>query len=187
MVWPFIAREAIRKTLACTIGDLGDYFSYVMGTFLYHDEGLFPTDDEFKEAGKMERKLGKMLNTCNVLLELTDHEPRLKGPFPKEFYREMLISSHNLLDRMMSLRIILIKMSPSVKKTVRGLDIYHYRRDMVSCMLCASGLHGVNHPIISGSIYFAAFLYAICFFESKDTTAIVYAISSCSEIKSFAT
>ncbi|EPB88022.1 hypothetical protein HMPREF1544_05200 [Mucor circinelloides 1006PhL] len=135
MVWPFIAREAIRKTLACTIGDLGDYFSYVMGTFLYHDEGLFPTDDEFKEAEKMERKLGKMLNTCNVLLELTDHEPRLKGPFPKEFYREMLISSHNLLDRMMSLRIILIKMSPSVKKTVRGLDIYHYRRDMVASIL----------------------------------------------------
>lgn len=132
MVWPFIAREAIRETLACTIGDLGDYFSYVMGTFLYHDEGLFPTSDEFKEAERMERKLGKMLNTCKVLLELTDHEPRLKGPFPKEFYREMIISAHNLLDRMMSLRIILIKMSPSVKKTVRGLDIYHYRRDMAS-------------------------------------------------------
>ncbi|KAL9557711.1 hypothetical protein MBANPS3_001258 [Mucor bainieri] len=135
MVWPFIAREAIRETLACTIGDLGDYFSYVMGTFLYHEEGLFPTQDEFKEAEKMERKLEKMLNTCNVLLELTDHEPRLKGPFPKEFYREMLISAHNLLDRMMSLRIILMKMSPGVKKTVRGLDIYHYRRDMVASIL----------------------------------------------------
>ena len=132
MVWPFIAREAIRETLACTIGDLGDYFSYVMGTFLYHDEGLFPTNDEFNEAERMERKLEKMLNTCKVLLELTDHEPRLKGPFPKEFYREMLISAQNLLDRMMSLRIILMKMSPSVKKTVRNLDIYHYRRDMAS-------------------------------------------------------
>lgn len=131
MVWPFIARKAVRETLASTMGDLGDYYSYIMGTFLYHDEGLYPTDDEFKEAEKMERKLENMLKTCNELLELTDHEPRLKGPFPKDFYKEILISTHNLLDRMVSLRVCLVKMSPKVKKTVRKMDKYLYRRDMV--------------------------------------------------------
>lgn len=131
VVWPFIARKAVRKTLANTISDLGDYYSYIMGTFLYHNESLSPTDDEFKEAEKMERKLEKTLNTCNELLELTDHEPRLKGPFPKEFYKEMLVSVHNLLDRMVSLRICLMKMTPEVKNTVRKMDKYLYRRDMV--------------------------------------------------------
>jgi hypothetical protein len=131
VIWPFVARRAVRKTLACTIGDLGDYYSYVMGTFFYYPERLFPTMDEFKEAEKMERKLGKKLVTCNELLELTDHEPRLKGPFPKEFYKEMLVSAHNLLDRMIALRISLMKMSPGTNKTVRKLDKYLYRRDMV--------------------------------------------------------
>lgn len=130
-VWPFIAREAIRKSLAAVVSDLGDYYSYVMGTFLYHDEGLFPTEDEFEEANQIERKLEKMLVTCHVLLELTDHEPRIKGPFPKEFYKEIIVSTNNLLDRMISLRIILMSMSPDVKKTVRNLDKYLYRRDMV--------------------------------------------------------
>lgn len=131
MVWPFIARKAVRKTLAQTVGDLGDYYSYIMGTFLYHDEGLFPTEDEFKEAEKIEHTLEKKLNTCNELLELTDHEPRLKGPFPKDFYKEILVSAHNLLDRMVSLRICLKKMSPEVKNTVRKMDKCLYRRDMV--------------------------------------------------------
>lgn len=130
-VWPFIAREAVRKTLASAISDIGDYYSYIMGTFLYHDQGLFPTEDEFEEAEKMENKLEKKLIACNELLQLTDHEPRLKGPFPKEFYKDILVSSHNLLDRMMSLRVCLTKMSPEVKYTVRKMDKYLYRRDMV--------------------------------------------------------
>jgi hypothetical protein len=131
-VWPFVAREAIRKSLAGTVSDIGDYYSYVMGTFLYHDEGLFPTGDEYEEAQQMERKLEKMLETCHVLLELTDHEPRIKGPFPKEFYKEIIVSANNLLDRMVSLRIIFMNMPPSVKKTVRNLDKHLYRRDMVN-------------------------------------------------------
>ncbi|KAI9256366.1 hypothetical protein EDC94DRAFT_616226 [Helicostylum pulchrum] len=134
-VWPFIAREAVRKTLASAIGDIGDYYSYIMGTFLYHDQGLFPTEDEFEEAQKMEHNLEKKLIACNELLQLTDHEPRLKGPFPKEFYKDILVSSHNLLDRMMSLRVCLTKMSPEVKGTVRKMDKYLYRRDMVASIL----------------------------------------------------
>ncbi|KAI8092100.1 hypothetical protein BDF21DRAFT_436776 [Thamnidium elegans] len=134
-VWPFIAREAVRKMLASAIGDIGDYYSYIMGTFLYHDQGLFPTEDEFEEAQKMEHNLEKKLIACNELLQLTDHEPRLKGPFPKEFYKDILVSSHNLLDRMMSLRVCLTKMSPEVKHTVRRMDKYLYRRDMVASIL----------------------------------------------------
>ncbi|RCI05206.1 hypothetical protein CU098_012605, partial [Rhizopus stolonifer] len=135
MVWPFVARDAVRKTLASAIGDLGDYYAYVMGTFLYHDEGLFPTIDEYKEAEKIERRLESMLTTCGVLLELTDHEPRLKGPFPKEFYREMITSCMNMLDCLVSMRIAFLKMSPSVKKTVWSLDQNFYRRDMVASIL----------------------------------------------------
>lgn len=131
MVWPFVARDAVRETLASTINDMGDYYSYVMGTFLFHNEELVPTKNEFEEAERLERKLEKRLFTCHELLELTDHEPRLKGPFPKEFYKEMLASARNLLDRTMTLRASLVKMPPEVKKTVRDLDKHLYRRDMV--------------------------------------------------------
>lgn len=135
MVWPFIARDAVRKNLGSTIGDLGDYYSYVMGTFLYHDEMVPPTEGDYKKAIKIEKKMEKILDTCNELLKLTDHEPRLKGPFPKEFYRSILASTHSLLDCMISLRVALMKMTPEVKKAVRNLDKNRHRRDMVASIL----------------------------------------------------
>lgn len=131
MVWPFIARDAVRKNLGSTIGDLGDYYSYIMGTFLYHDETIPPTEIDYKKAIKIEKKMEKIFDTCNELLKLTDHEPRLKGPFPKEFYTSILVSAHNLLNCMISLRIALMKMTPEVKRTVRNLDKNLHRRDMV--------------------------------------------------------
>lgn len=132
MIWPFVARHAVRKSVAGIIGELGDYYAYLMGTFLFHDPQIPPKLDDIKSAQKMEGKIQKSINACAVLLELTDHEPRLKGPFPKAFYSEMIVSTRNLLDRMLSIRIALSKMPTSVKKNICMREYNIHRRDMVS-------------------------------------------------------
>ncbi|KAG0172340.1 hypothetical protein DFQ28_011056 [Apophysomyces sp. BC1034] len=135
MLWPFVARDAVRKSISGVLDDLGDYFTYLMGTFLYHDKGIPPTEDDIKESRKIEKKIQKTINACSVLLELTDHEPRLKGPFPKEFYKEMIVSLGNLLDHILSIRLALLKMPPMVKDELMQHDQNIYRRDLVASLL----------------------------------------------------
>lgn len=57
---------------------------------------------------------------------------RLKGPFPKDFYKEMIVSTRNLLDRLMSIRIALTNMPLEVKNDICKRELNVYRRDMVS-------------------------------------------------------
>lgn len=133
-VWPFVARHAVRKSVSGIIGELGDYYTYLMGTFLFHQQ-IAPSSDDVKRAQKMEGKIQKSINACAMLLELTDHEPRLKGPFPKAFYQEMIVSTRNLLDRLLSIRIALEHMPLSVKQDVCQQEYNRYRRDMTASML----------------------------------------------------
>lgn len=116
------------------IGELGDYYTYLMGTFLFgcHTK---PAEDDIKRAQKLEGSIQKSINACNVLLELTDHEPRLKGTYPKAFYKEMIVSTRNLLDRLMSIRIALTNMPLEVKNDICKRELNVYRRDMVSTLL----------------------------------------------------
>lgn len=131
MIWPFVARHMVRKSIAGCMGQLEDYYTYVMGTFLYHDPRIIPTDAEITRGEKMESKIQSAIDSCSVLLELTDHEPRFRGPFAKLFYKEMIVSMRNLLDRMLSIRIALLKMPVVVKHDICEREYHVDRRDMV--------------------------------------------------------
>jgi hypothetical protein len=131
VVWPFVARHAVRKSIPATLDDQADYFTFLMGTFLYHLPETPPTLDDIKRSIKMENKIQESIDACNVLLELTDNEPRMRGPFPKAFYTAIINAMQDLLDRMSSIRVALFKMSPTVKKNICQHEYYIFRRDMV--------------------------------------------------------
>lgn len=135
LVWPFVARHMVRKSIAGCMGQLEDYYTYVMGTFLYHDPCSIPSDAEITRGEKLESKIQSAIEACSVLLELTDHEPRFRGPFPKAFYKEMIVSMSNLLDRMLSIRIALLKMPLVVKHDICKKDYHVDRKDMIASML----------------------------------------------------
>ncbi|GAA5794766.1 hypothetical protein HPULCUR_000112 [Helicostylum pulchrum] len=135
LIWPFVARYMVRKSIAVCLGHLEDYYTYIMGTFLYHDPDGGPTDAEITRGEKLESKIQSAIDACSVLLDLTDHEPRFRGPFAKLFYKEMIVSMRNLLDRMLSTRIALLKMPVIVKQDICAKDYHVDRRDMVAAML----------------------------------------------------
>ncbi|KAI8995021.1 Fusaric acid resistance protein-like-domain-containing protein [Pilobolus umbonatus] len=135
LVWPFVARHMVRKSIAGCLIQLEDYYTYVMGTYLYHDPHTPPTDEEIIKGQKLESKIQSAIDACTVLLDLTDHEPRFRGPFPKAFYKEMIVSMGNLLDRMLSTRIALLNMPPPVKNDICKPDYHTNRREMIAALL----------------------------------------------------
>lgn len=131
LVWPFVARHMVRKSIAGCIGQLEDYYTFIMGTYLYNNPRVPPSESDRSKGEKMEGKIQSAIDACNVLLELTDHEPRFRGPFPKLFYKEMIVCLRNMLDRMLSTRIALIQMPYQVKNDITAKAYHVYRRDMV--------------------------------------------------------
>ncbi|KAI8090955.1 uncharacterized protein B0P05DRAFT_627272 [Gilbertella persicaria] len=137
LVWPFVARHMVRKSIAACMGHLEDYYTFIMGTYLYHDPQTIPSDAEITRGIKMESKIQSAIDACSVLLELTDNEPRFRGPFPKLFYKEMIVSMRNLLDRLLSIRIALLQMPMVVKHDICEKTYHMDRRDMIaSILLC---------------------------------------------------
>ncbi|KAI8641877.1 hypothetical protein BD408DRAFT_417551 [Parasitella parasitica] len=135
MVWPFVARHMVRKSIANCMDQLEDYYTFVMGTFLYHDPETMPADTDISKGEKIESKIQSSIDACLVLLELTDHEPRFRGPFPKLFYKEMIVSMRNILDRLLSIRVALLQMPLVVKHDICEKEYHVERRDMIASML----------------------------------------------------
>ncbi|KAG1470593.1 hypothetical protein G6F56_002589 [Rhizopus delemar] len=118
MVWPFVARHMVRKSIGACMAQLEDYYTFVMGAYLYHDPRSIPSDEDITKGEKME-----------------NNEPRIRGPFPKAFYKEMIVCMRNLLDRMLATRIALIKMPLVVKHDVCSKDYHAERHDMITAIL----------------------------------------------------
>lgn len=53
-----------------------------------------------------ELHLQGQLTYMRTLLSQTKREPRLKGPFPVDFYNEVLLSCERMLDRLHSMRCV---------------------------------------------------------------------------------
>ena len=53
-----------------------------------------------------ELHLQSQLADLRNLLEQTVNEPRLKGPFPYSFYKEVLLSCERIIDRLHSMRCV---------------------------------------------------------------------------------
>ncbi|KAI9497668.1 Fusaric acid resistance protein-like-domain-containing protein [Zychaea mexicana] len=58
---------------------------------------------------KIELALQVNLVTLRELLTHAPNEPRLKGPFPVQIYESMLTSCQNILDKFLSMRIVILK------------------------------------------------------------------------------
>ena len=65
-------------------------------------------DLEFAHADDFVRELHLQIKLIELqgLLSQTQHEPRLKGPFPVELYRTILTSLQAILDRLHSMRCV---------------------------------------------------------------------------------
>ncbi|KAI7885834.1 hypothetical protein K492DRAFT_190575 [Lichtheimia hyalospora FSU 10163] len=135
LIWPFLARHATRRSVSAIVRRLGEHYTFLVGTFLYHNPQEPPSDAEVKRSRKLEGKIQNSITATYILLELTDHEPRLKAPYPKLFYQEILNSCQNILDLLGCMRSTLLHMPAIVKKELCSEEVHADRRDMVAAIM----------------------------------------------------
>ncbi|KAI9259639.1 Fusaric acid resistance protein-like-domain-containing protein [Phascolomyces articulosus] len=96
-IWPYEARKALRQGLSDLLIRLSWFYKHLSTT---HDaEEMLFHQTECQQA----------LVKLRDLLVHAPSEPRLKGPFPTATYNSMLNSCQNILDKFLSLRIVVLK------------------------------------------------------------------------------
>lgn len=148
--WPSEARRELSKTLGEFCLNIGWLYTRLVASNSYspepgpqqepseeaallvgHDQDI-KMKDSIHEFMAMELHLQIKLIELQGLLAQTQHEPRLKGPFPVQLYRGVLTSLQTILDRMHSMRCVTTK--EEWHKNVRRdfiIPVNKERREMV--------------------------------------------------------
>ncbi|KAI9271970.1 Fusaric acid resistance protein-like-domain-containing protein [Sporodiniella umbellata] len=126
-IWPYEARVELRKGLSDFLLRLAWLYQKLIS--LYSDlpasASILDTEPSSsesqivtrraQEAGATQSFMDLELELQRTLIELQDllaqtpNEPRLKGPFPIDTYRTMLLSCQNIVDRFLSMRSVMSK------------------------------------------------------------------------------
>lgn len=130
-IWPYEARTELRKGLSDFLLRVSLLYQKLIS--IYSDSpassesryGLHHLDTHLSETQvvaiqeqksvatktfmNLELSLQRMLMSLQDLLAQTPNEPRLKGPFPVTTYSTMLSSCQNILDKLLAMRIVILK------------------------------------------------------------------------------
>ncbi|RHZ54171.1 hypothetical protein Glove_429g25 [Diversispora epigaea] len=129
-LWPYEARAELRKGLSQLFVNMGWLYKKLVAVYStktevrenpqtrdmesYDTTVLLPKTSQHlskstKEFMDMELFLQVSLLKLSDLLAQTPNEPRLKGPFPRGTYNEILSGCQNILDKLLSMRIAVTK------------------------------------------------------------------------------
>ncbi|KAF7732052.1 hypothetical protein EC973_007157 [Apophysomyces ossiformis] len=136
-VWPYEARTELRKGLSDLLlhvswlykqlvsvysetTDEDHYELLVEQIFNLPPRDRIHTPEELKALERRNRARASALQQIELSIQLrlvelqallvhAPNEPRLKGPFPVKTYKTMLASCQNILDKFLSLRIVILK------------------------------------------------------------------------------
>ncbi|KAL0146159.1 hypothetical protein V8B55DRAFT_1593501 [Mucor lusitanicus] len=128
-IWPFEARKEMRKGLSDLLIRLSWYYKQLVSEYSEDNTlSLAQTKDEANtnyssllealakrnearsiQFQHVELSLQVSLVELQGLLAYAPNEPRLKGPFPAKTYEAMLTSCQNILDKFLSIRIVILK------------------------------------------------------------------------------
>ncbi|KAJ3279366.1 hypothetical protein HK104_001531, partial [Borealophlyctis nickersoniae] len=132
-VYPFLARVQLRHGLSTTLFNMGTLYSHL--ALLVSD----PTTSSPDAIRAMEAALRKQMDDHLVLVELTMNEPRLRGPFPVDVYRECVERCRNMVERMGSIRKIMSEGREGDQEEFVSRMLVEpvglYRRDMFAAIL----------------------------------------------------
>ncbi|KAF9049707.1 Fusaric acid resistance protein-like-domain-containing protein [Panaeolus papilionaceus] len=144
--WPSEARRELSKCLSEFCLNIGWLYTRLVASNSFAPEyqelpedGLLDStppstrlSNSVQEFMAMELHLQIKLIELQNLLAQAQHEPRLKGPFPVELYRQILTSLQTILDKMHSMRCV--TMREEWNTSVRHdfiLPVNRERREMV--------------------------------------------------------
>lgn len=103
--WPFVARHEVRKSLASLLQYLSQSYQIVADRYLYKDENDNITSLTLQMSEVREARIIQNMNALEQLIELTNHEPSIRGDFEISVYKTLLQSCKFILQTITEARI----------------------------------------------------------------------------------
>lgn len=137
LFWPFVARHEVRKFMSVLLSNISKCYQIVSDSYIYRDGGFQLTDLSLQLSEVRESRMRESIKAFETLLELTQHEPSIRGDFDQEPYRKLARSCAIICQKIADARISSIHFNiyendRNAEATKRLLAL---RRDAVASVL----------------------------------------------------
>lgn len=147
LLWPFVARHELRKSLSSMIYYSALIYRGVVAQYIYYEEGDEPTQEDITRSEMLEGRLREAFVRMRHLLALTRHEIRLREPFNPLPYSALIESCEAFFENLVEVRQFSLYFHPNYMSQNEAVsnELLPYRRDAVASIL-------MNLYILAGAL-----------------------------------
>lgn len=104
ILWPFVARHELRKSLASTTLHLAILYRGIVAKYVYHAPGEEPRPSDIARSEMLEGRLREAFVRTRQLMQLTRHEMRLRAPFDPLPYSALVAACESFFEHLVRVR-----------------------------------------------------------------------------------
>ena len=138
VLWPFIARHELRKSLATMLLHSAILYRGVVAEYIYYKDGQEPGPSDVVRSEMLEGRLREGFVRIQQLLELTRHEMRLRAPFDPLPYNALISACESFFEHLVQVRQSSLYFQSSMRSSAPSptvASLTSYRRDAVATIL----------------------------------------------------
>ncbi|ODQ64853.1 hypothetical protein NADFUDRAFT_4077, partial [Nadsonia fulvescens var. elongata DSM 6958] len=137
VLWPFVARHEVRKSMFTILSNISQCYQIVTDRYLYHDEDDDPTELALELSEIREARMRQSLHAFKNLLQMTKHEPSLRGNFEVKPYEQLIDLCEAVFQKIVVARIssTYFKVYEHDKNEDTTKTLMSLRRDSVASVL----------------------------------------------------
>lgn len=137
VLWPFVARHELRKSLSGTMLHSAILYRGVIAKYIYYTKGEEPGPRDIARSEMLEGRLREGFVRMRQLMELTRHEMRLRAPFDPLPYSALIAACESFFEHLVQVRQSSLYFQPNMLASdpaaVASLTVP--RRDAVAVIL----------------------------------------------------
>ena len=114
LLWPFIARRELRKSLSATLLHSALLYRSIIAKYIYYPPSLPPSASDIARSEMLEGRLREGFVRMRQLMELTRHEMRLRAPFDARPYSALIATCEALFEHLVQVRQSAVYFQPGM-------------------------------------------------------------------------
>lgn len=137
ILWPFIARHELRKSLSSMLLHNAILYRGVIAKYIYYTAGEEPGPGDIARSEMLEGRLREGFVRMRQLMELTRHEMRLRAPFNPLPYSALISACESFFEHLVQVRQSALYFQPTMLASDPELisSLTAPRRDAVAVIL----------------------------------------------------
>ena len=137
VLWPFIARHELRKSLSAMMLHSAILYRSVVAKYIYYTNDQEPGPEDVARSEMLEGRLREGFVRMRQLMELTRHEIRLRAPFDPLPYSALIDACERFFDHLVEVRQSSLYFKPHMltSSPTSTSSLMGSRRDAVAVIL----------------------------------------------------